>query len=177
VGSAHRPPDGVLHTLPRGLQGPLEPLADNFGRYKLQGVCDDAGAGVFLMQYVDCFYPSLRDFQRAALTLLAQDRYVEVLPEDAFVFFKGYNQEFAFFRTTEGNDPPVYAHKREWRRDPFRKVYHRFSDFLALEIEVHADCLADRKSVSYSSEQRRAIYEATMDKILATLARKQREEV
>lgn len=96
------------------------------------------GAGGF-MRHLDCFSPSLIHFQQAARDLLAKDTSPAVLPDDAFVFFFQPGQSFAFFRTSEGDNPPVCAHRRDWRRDPFRRVYPHFSDFLAVQIALYAE--------------------------------------
>ncbi|GHO75372.1 hypothetical protein KSD_31430 [Ktedonobacter sp. SOSP1-85] len=96
------------------------------------------GAGDF-MCHLDCFYPSFIHFQQAAHDLLAKDASSAVLSEDAFVFFFQAEQGFAFFRTSEGDNPPIYTHRRDWRLNPFRRVYAHFSDFLAIQVALYAE--------------------------------------
>lgn len=93
------------------------------------------GAGAFL-QYLTCFFPELAAHQEAARTLLAQDASPATLPDDAFVFHL-QTDHFVFFRTSEGDDPPVYAHKRDWRVKPFQKIFYRFSHFLTIQIALY----------------------------------------
>jgi len=71
------------------------------------------------------------------------------LPDDAFVFFLYQDDCFCFIRTSEGEDPPIYAYDSTWRRTPFKKVYSHFSDFLAIEIEVVADFLLEEKIIPH----------------------------
>jgi hypothetical protein len=94
------------------------------------------GAGPF-MRHLNCFYPALIQLQGVAADLLLADICKEVLPGDAFVFYMQPEQHFTFFRTSEGDDPPVYAHRRYWRRSPFRKIYHHFSDFLSVQLGLY----------------------------------------
>jgi hypothetical protein len=94
------------------------------------------GAGAFL-QYLTCFFPALPAHQQAARTLLAQDASPATLPEDAFVFHFQAGDHFVFFRTSEGDDPPVYAHKRDWRVKPFQKIFYHFSHFLAIQLALY----------------------------------------
>jgi hypothetical protein len=96
------------------------------------------GTGDF-MRHLGCFYPSLLHFQQTAHDLLAKDASPAVLPEDTFVFFFQPEQSFAFFRTSEGDNPPVYAHRQDWRHYPFRQIYYHFSDFLAIQIALHVE--------------------------------------
>lgn len=94
------------------------------------------GAGSFL-QYLYCFFPGLSAHQQAARTLLMQDASPATLPDDAFVIHFQPGDHFTFFRTSEGDDPPVYAHKRDWRVKPFQKIFYRFSDFLAIQLALY----------------------------------------
>lgn len=95
------------------------------------------GAGAFL-QYLTCFFPTLPTHQQAARTMLTQDASPATLPDDTFVFHLHPDDHFVFFRTSEGDDPPVYAHKRDWRVKPFQKIFYRFSDFLAIQLALYA---------------------------------------
>lgn len=94
------------------------------------------GAGSF-MRYLDCFYPLLANHQQAARALLEQDASPATLPDDAVVFHM-ISDRFAFFRTSEGADPPIYAHKRDWRVTPFKFAFYRFSDFQAVQLAIYA---------------------------------------
>ncbi|WP_201369920.1 SMI1/KNR4 family protein [Ktedonobacter robiniae] len=106
------------------------------------------------MRHLDCFYPSLIHFQQAAHDLLAKDNSLATLPDDAFVFFFQPEQSFAFFRTSEGDNPPVYAHRQDWRHYPFRQIYYHFSDFLAIQIALHVEhrCVGPFTPVTITQE-------------------------
>ncbi len=102
-----------------------------------------------LMQDLDCFYEQLLGLQQRARQMLSEHDCRLPLPEDAFVFFLCQDSCFSFIRTSEGEDPPVYAYDSIWRRTPFQKVYRHFSDFLALEIEILADDRGAEKTIPH----------------------------
>lgn len=87
---------------------------------------------------ITIFFPTLPTHQQAARTMLTQDASPATFPDDAFVFHLHPDDYFVFFRTSEGDDPPVYAHKRDWRVKPFQKIFYRFSDFLAIQLALYA---------------------------------------
>ncbi len=104
------------------------------------------GAGR-LMQGLDCFYEHLLDFQSKARFLLAQHECRSSIPEDAFIFFMLEDRCFSFIRTSEGDNPPIYTYNSGWRHVPFRKIYHHFNNFLAIEIEMLEDFLTGDKTL------------------------------
>jgi SMI1 / KNR4 family (SUKH-1) len=106
------------------------------------------GAGK-LMQDLDCFYEHLVHFQKKARQMLKEHACHLSLPDDALVFFLYQDDCFSFIRASEGEDPPIYAYESTWRRTPFKKVYSRFSDFLALEIEMVADFVLEEKTIPH----------------------------
>lgn len=71
------------------------------------------------------------------------------LPEDAFVFWFHLNYAFAFFRLSEGEDPPIYSYVE--MDTSFRNPHPHFSEWLLREIESYAEYLEifyiKRKSV------------------------------
>jgi hypothetical protein len=89
------------------------------------------------LRYLDCFFPALPAHQQTARTMLMQDASPAVLPDDAFVFHLRPGDHFVFFRTSEGDDPPVYAHKRDWRVKPMPMIFYHFSHFLAVQIALY----------------------------------------
>jgi hypothetical protein len=90
------------------------------------------GAGVFL-QGEDCFYDQLLDLQSGARELLLEEKFPEVLPADAFVFWMHQGYQFAFFRIGEGEDPPVYHFEEGQESQTFQRIHDRLSDFLRAE--------------------------------------------
>jgi hypothetical protein len=93
-------------------------------------------AGQFL-RGSDCFYPQMRELQTAAVELLEENHFPQVLPKDAFVFFLHQGYQFSFFRLSEGDDPPTYSYCEGETQGSFVKSHERFSDFLATEMELH----------------------------------------
>ncbi len=65
------------------------------------------------------------------------------------MFFLHGEDCFSFIRVSEGEDPPIYAYESMWRHPPFKKVYSRFSDFLALQIEMVADFVLEEKTIPH----------------------------
>jgi len=65
-------------------------------------------AGSFMVG-TDFFYDDLRGLRDALVECLAQMRVDFQMPLDLFVFSSHQGYIFHFFRTTEGDDPPVYG--------------------------------------------------------------------
>ena len=84
-------------------------------------------AGGFMVG-TDFFYDDLRGLRDALVESLAQMRVDFHVPSDLFVFSSHQGYIFHFFRTTEGDDPPVYGFSEA---DPtVRQMWPRFSDAL-----------------------------------------------
>jgi hypothetical protein len=98
------------------------------------------GAGSFL-HYLTCFYPDLPALQAAAREMLATDGCQQSLPDDAWIISLLAEQHFTFLRLSEGDDPPIYAYRREWRLTPFYNIAHHLSDFLAIQVALFAEYL------------------------------------
>ena len=92
-----------------------------------------------LFQGSECHYWDVILLQRAAAELMQEDEFSEPFPEDAFVFLMHQGYQFHFFRTGEGDDPPVY-HYVEGQEEggSIKMVYSHFSDFLLAMVEHHA---------------------------------------
>ena len=128
------------------------------------------------MRHLNCFYPTLIQLQHVAADLLLADACKEVLPEDAFVFYMLPDQHFAFFRTSEGDDPPVYAHRRYWRRSPFRKIYYHFSDFLSVQLGLYDQYLQQGAFRPQSYQTLRDRFSEMRPKVEAALAQKRKSQ-
>lgn len=98
-------------------------------------------AGSFL-RGSDCFYQDLRHLREWAIELLEENDFSETLPNDAFVFFMHQGYQFAFLRTCEGDDPPVYYYHEGMDQTSFIRAYRSFSEFLSNEIDAHAEYAA-----------------------------------
>lgn len=119
------------------------------------------GGGFWVGHYG--FYKELPDINVWARALVLEGNTDPQLPEDAFVFFWDVAQSFYFFRTNEGDDPPVYFYmdpslenylRRSTRQDEIRPAYSflfensrragfalrspSFSQCLVAEIAEHA---------------------------------------
>jgi hypothetical protein len=95
------------------------------------------GAGR-LLRGSHCFYEHLVRLQEGARELLEENSFSEILPNDAFVFFMHQGYQFAFFRVSESDDPPIYYYHEAMEQKTFTMTHNCFSEFLAEEIEVHA---------------------------------------
>ncbi len=60
------------------------------------------------------------------------------LPEDAFVFFMHQGYHFNFFRTSAGDDPPIYRYLEGTDLETFPSTYSHFTDFLLQGVQDHA---------------------------------------
>jgi hypothetical protein len=98
------------------------------------------GAGKFL-RGSDCFFKHLILLQEWAVELLEENHFPKSLPENAFVFFMHQGYQFSFFNLSEGDDPPTYFYSEGINQISFTKSHERFSEFLATEIEIHAQYL------------------------------------
>lgn len=92
----------------------------------------------------NCFYDdTLLELREGAKELLNRDEFPEPLPEDAFVFLMHQGYIFWFFKTSEGDDPPVYGYTEgaapiPFKSVPFRTLSSSFSEFLAELLEEEA---------------------------------------
>jgi len=88
-----------------------------------------------------CFYGDLKNIQTWAKDLLQEDGFPGMLPEDAFVFWMHQGYQFYFFRSHEGEDPPIYYYLESVENEPaqtsFVQKFAHFSDFLFAAIEDH----------------------------------------
>jgi hypothetical protein len=103
-------------------------------REYLQWIGREAGA---FMRGMPCFYPEILEAQEKAKELLQRDHAPLPLPEDALVTAFFPDQSFTFIRCSEGENPPLYYHRREWRADPFRQIYRHFSDMLLIQLTLY----------------------------------------
>ena len=86
----------------------------------------------------DFFYQQLDDLQEVAEELLEENNFPEQLPQDAFVFFMHQGYHFNFFRTSEGDDPPIYRYLEGPDRETFPLTYPHFTDFLLQGVQDYA---------------------------------------
>ena len=100
------------------------------------------GAGGFL-RGSDCFYKQLIPLQRWAVELMEEDGFTAPLPADAFVFLMHQGYQFDFFRTGEGDDPPVYYYFEGAKEGSITIVYPHFSELLLALVEMDAELLED----------------------------------
>ncbi|MBR8826817.1 MAG: SMI1/KNR4 family protein [Gomphosphaeria aponina SAG 52.96 = DSM 107014] len=79
----------------------------------------------------------LFELQPAAVELLEENDFPQVLPQDAFVFLMHQGYQFSFFRLSEGENPPTYSYCEGETQQDFIKSHERFSEFLATEVELN----------------------------------------
>ena len=87
------------------------------------------GAGTFFLG-TDIFYPSIVGLTEDAASLVSEDPTGITLPEDAVVFSMHQGYEMMFFRTNDGEDPPVYYYME--RSGRFQQKYVHFSEYLMI---------------------------------------------
>ena len=102
------------------------------------------GAAGFLVGS-EFLYQDLRGLQEVAREMLAEDAFPQQLPEDTFVFFMHQGYQFNFFRTSEGDNPPVYRYFEGKDQETFPLIYPHYTDFLLTELRDHADFLQRRR--------------------------------
>ncbi|MDJ1182489.1 SMI1/KNR4 family protein [Roseofilum casamattae] len=90
-----------------------------------------------LFEGSDATYEDVLEINKTqvAKELFEDNNYTHTLPEDAFVFWVHQGYQLMFFRTSEGDNPPVYFWKDSFRDEYFEKVYSTFTDCLLGEIE------------------------------------------
>lgn len=94
----------------------------------------------------NCFYEYSSQFlemREIAEELLIEDDFVDLLPEDAFVFDMHQGYIFWFFKTLDGDDPPVYGYQQgcapiSHTKIPFKMISSSFSEFLLKSLEEEA---------------------------------------
>lgn len=91
-----------------------------------------------LFQGSECLYWDVIPLQKAAADLMQEDEFSGPFPEDAFVLLMHQGYQFHFFRTSEGDDPPVYHYLEGQEESSMKLVYSHFSDFLLAMVENHA---------------------------------------
>jgi SMI1-KNR4 cell-wall len=74
--------------------------------------------------------------QEEAVALLNYNNEDFILPTDAFVFSMHQGYEFKYFKTSEGDDPPVYQYV-EGNGHPPVMVWNSFSSYLTYCIAQH----------------------------------------
>ncbi|MGB0385538.1 MAG: SMI1/KNR4 family protein [Ardenticatenaceae bacterium] len=94
------------------------------------------GAGSF-WQGSHCFYKHLGEVQKWAVELLQEDHFPQQMPLDAFVFCMHQGYMFAFFRLSEGDDPPVYFYYAPEHPTDFKLSWNHFSEFLLAEADSY----------------------------------------
>ncbi len=100
------------------------------------------GAGT-LLRGSDWVYSDLPTLREVAPEILEEDHYSHPLPEDAFVFFMHQGYQFRFFRTSEGDDPPVYRYveERDRNRETFLCIAEHFTEYLLNAVRDHAEAV------------------------------------
>lgn len=88
----------------------------------------------------DIFYETdLVSLQQDARDLLVENNFPQNLPEDAYVFWMHGGYMFTFFRTSEGDNPPVHYYDEGLHKREFAWNYQaHFTDFLIMEMRDQA---------------------------------------
>ena len=102
------------------------------------------GASDFLIGS-EFLYQHLPRLQETAKEMLTEDAFPQQLPADAFVFFMHQGYQFNFFRTSEGDDPPIYRYFEEKDVETFPCIYPHYTDFLLVELKDHAQYIQRKR--------------------------------
>lgn len=89
----------------------------------------------------ECFYFDLPVIQKEAIELMQEDNFHGSLPDDAFVFFMHQGYQFAYFRLSEGENPPIYYYYESATGGDISIIAPHFSDFLLSKIESFLEVL------------------------------------
>lgn len=79
---------------------------------------------------IDVFYNYIPGLKAYAISLLKEDQSDLELSAEDFVFYSSQGCDFAFFKLTEGDNPPVYYYYEGSKQTSFKKVADTFSSFL-----------------------------------------------
>lgn len=88
-----------------------------------------------ILQGSEWLFHDLPKIRGWAIQLLEGNGLKSWLPDDALVFFMHQGYQFAFMRTSEGDDPPVYYFNEMYPSTDFTKMYNKYSDFLTEQID------------------------------------------
>ncbi len=86
------------------------------------------------LQGSERLYYDLTTIQEGAVDLLEENGFPEPFPPDAFVFFMHQGYQFAYFRLSEGDDPPVYYYLEG--QPTIERVKEHYSGWLLEWAEV-----------------------------------------
>ena len=110
------------------------------------------GAGRF-MRGTDCFYEDVFHLRTWAEQLLKEDDFPQQLPEDAVVFSMHQGYQFSFFRTSEGDDPPVYYYLEDSGQTEFRKAFPSYSNLLMTIVNSQYEFLVKHHMIQPSGSE------------------------
>jgi hypothetical protein len=85
------------------------------------------------------FYEDLFDNKEGAIELLQEDGAALALTDDDFVFYDSQGILFAFFKLSEGDNPPVYFCKEGGGQTSFIKTADTLSAFYERYLEGNAN--------------------------------------
>ena len=74
-----------------------------------------------------------------ATKLLAENKFPQKLPDDAFVFWFSQDYIFTFTKLSQGDDSPVYRYHATLDPTDFTIINKNFGDWLAEQIQLHVN--------------------------------------
>ena len=110
------------------------------------------GAGQ-LERGTDCFYADVFHLRTSAKRLLNEDDFPQPLPADAVVFSMHQGYQFAFFCTSEGEDPPVYYYLEDSGQTEFQQAFPSFSTLLMTIVNSHYAFLMRHQMIKPSGSE------------------------
>jgi hypothetical protein len=91
------------------------------------------GAGSY-MKGSSAFYNEILFLKKWAIELVSENK-IDSLPGDAFVFWMHQGYQIAYFRLSEGNDPPVYFFSESTNNRGFRLAEETLTSFLLSQLK------------------------------------------
>ncbi len=86
-----------------------------------------------------CFINEIKDLREGAIELLEENDSKNIITDDDFIFWMSQGCMFCFFKTNEGDNPPIYFYNESGENDKFIKISNSFTDFLIARLEMRID--------------------------------------
>jgi hypothetical protein len=89
-----------------------------------------------------CFINELFELREWADELLEETKFDMPLPDDSFVFWMSQGYQFAFFKLSDGDDPPVYYYREYSGQNDYKIISKSLSEFYMNVLNNKKDLFA-----------------------------------
>ena len=98
------------------------------------------GAGHSGILLADQWLPEdLPELRAKAIQMLADNKFPQKLPDDAFVFWMSQGYVFTFVRLAAGDNSPVFRYHSTLETTDFTPIALNFGDWLSQRIQEHVE--------------------------------------